>query len=144
MPEYTREEVRGNYPLVTGQDVPNAWDLFIEIADAKVRSDGFTNDATRILAACYYIAYLASTATTDSDGRYTSVSKSIGNVSMSVSLSHGKAPANVWLDRYNELITNNANKNIGGGRVKFSPPATGYRDNVTHRRILRWWPNGRL
>lgn len=147
MADYDKNTVKGMYHSVTGASAPAdaLFDLFFVVADEKVQSDGFRTDELKIVAACYYIAYLASGAETSSDGKYASVSKSIGSVSQSVSLGHGTENANAWLDRYNALITNEAAGTIGGTKVHFSPPATGYTDNATRRHVMRWWGrNGRI
>ena len=139
--DYTEEATRNAYHPVTHQTVPEAWEVYWPIADAKVKSDKFPRDELKILAACYYIAYLASGAEIDTDGKYTSVSKSIGPASKSVSLGHGTEAANAWLDRYNALIANESGGEIGGCSVSIPPPRTGYRDPVTRRRLRSWWRN---
>ena len=146
MAEYSIYDVRLMFPKVTSLQNPplDEWRLWWEIADEKVRSDGFTSDAQRVLGACYYIAYLATATFANPDGNYTSESKTIGNMSRSVNLAHGTETSNIWLDRYNALIENTARKEIGGSRVHLPPPATGYRDNATQRRVVNWWRHGRL
>lgn len=146
MADYDKDTVELMYPSVTGLEIPEGdlFDLLFAAADAKVRSDGFATDELKIIAACYYIAYLASGAKVAADGKYTAVSKSIGQVSQSCTLS-GDSAANAWLDRYNALITNEAAGTIGGAKVRFRPPATGYTDLATKRHVMRWWRhNGRL
>lgn len=147
MVDYSKEKVNEMYHSITGLTALDAslFDLFFEVANEKVQSDGFRTEELKIIAACYYIAYLVSGAETSADGKYASVSKSIGSVSQSVSLGHGTESSNAWLDRYNALITNEAAGTIGGTKVHFSPPATGYVDNATRRHVMRWWrQNGRL
>ncbi len=142
--EYTEDNTKNTYPQVTHASVPDAWGVYWPIANAKVKSDNFAGDDLKILAACYYIAYLASGAEIAADGKYASVSKSIGPASKSVSLGHGTESANAWLDRYNALISNVSGGDIGGCIVSIPPPATGYRDNITERRVKNWWRHGRI
>ena len=143
---YTEDHTKDVYPTVTKQTTPvePAWTVFWQIVDAKVRSDNFAGDDLKTLAACYYIAYLASGAEIAADGKYASVSKSIGPASKSVSLGHGTESANAWLDRYNALISNTGAAHGGGRIVRLPPPATGYRDSVTARHIRTWWRYGRI
>lgn len=150
---YNQNTVKQVYPHITGQAVPtdDVWDIYWSIANAKVQSDGFADDNTKILAACYYIAYLASGSQISSDGRYeASRSKSIGSVSESVTMAKTgeTATANSWLDRYNALVSSSSENSTVATRgriVRFRPPLTGYRDGATARRVMDWWyRHGRL